>query len=321
MRFDDVLASTSGYNIDSTDAMGRNLLSWAAARGDSAIVEKLLLRGANPGLRDAIDSFTSLHWGCFSGNFQCIRTLVAAKADVHARDRWRRTALQSAVGYGGQPELIQILLGAGANIESCDFEGFNTLHEAALMNNPNVAVYLIEMGANINAITESGYTATAFAIQGNSHETLEALLSYTSSYTMRRTVSGMGILVTAAHFADYATLRILKSGQFGEVGVNDTSKGWTAFELARCRRDFNEMWSLKVLRPPDLNPIKWYAAFEDLLDSITTSQQNDECRFSNQFCEEEATSCGETSDGDNADEVEEQEKWEDAQETPNQAIE
>lgn len=64
--FADVLSFTTRSAIDVVDNAGRTSLSWAAQRGDSNAVEKLLKRGANPNRPDN-SLRTPLHWSSRQG--------------------------------------------------------------------------------------------------------------------------------------------------------------------------------------------------------------------------------------------------------------
>ena len=72
---------------------------------------------------------------------------------------------------GGCPPL----LGAGADINAADEEGWTPLHYTALENKPEVAKVLLANGAQVNVRDKDGKTALAFARSWD-HREMEALL-------------------------------------------------------------------------------------------------------------------------------------------------
>lgn len=212
---------------------------------------------------------------------------------------------------------IEVLLNRGANIESHDMDGFTILHTAAYTSRPKCLTYLLEAGANINAAITGGSTAIDLAIQGNKHEALRVLIAHIRHHSSSGTPYGRLVFVHAAFWGDIETLENSKTCAFSDADIKATYNGWTAVELAKWRRDFNEAWSKKCLQPPDEDPQEWYAAFEELLNGVVKAQREAEDEHSSRdFVEEEASSCEENSDEESVDNVEAQEVWEDARESP-----
>lgn len=91
-----------------------------------------------------------------SGSAACVRLLLDAGADPHARDNSKRTAMY----YAGSVEVVRALLQAGLSLEDVDEHGWSPLDnavgdgESAL---PRVRA-LIEAGANVNATHDRGWT-------------------------------------------------------------------------------------------------------------------------------------------------------------------
>ena len=66
---------------------GQTALHWATTRGQIAVIELLLRRGA---LVNSVNEFnwTPLHWACFDkADEAAARVLIAAGADVNIKDR------------------------------------------------------------------------------------------------------------------------------------------------------------------------------------------------------------------------------------------
>ncbi len=82
------------------------------------MVAALLAAGASPDVRDSDDALTPLMIAARQGDADAVRQLLAAGADVDARDELERTALLWACGRGtGRYDLesIRLLLEAGAD--------------------------------------------------------------------------------------------------------------------------------------------------------------------------------------------------------------
>ena len=96
---------------------------------------------------------TPLYWAAWNNTSpEVIRLLLKAGADVNAKDEYGNTPLHPAAA-GSTPEVISVLLKAGADVNAKDDEwGSTPLHNAALQNeNPEVMSVLLKAGADVNA--------------------------------------------------------------------------------------------------------------------------------------------------------------------------
>ena len=83
-----------------------------------ALTTTLIEHGANLERRSG-DDFTALHVGCVLGHAGCVRLLVAAAADVHARATLGATPLILAASRGHH-DVCKVLLEAGAVLSAID---------------------------------------------------------------------------------------------------------------------------------------------------------------------------------------------------------
>jgi len=95
------------------DRLGLTALHRAANRGDLAVVEALLAKGADVNAR-ALAKQTPLHLAVTK---EIAQLLISKGAQVEARDRWGRTPLFWAAG-AGRKEVVQALLAAGAQADA-----------------------------------------------------------------------------------------------------------------------------------------------------------------------------------------------------------
>ena len=63
-----------------------------------------------------MSAYSQLLFVFIKGRVECVEVLIAAKADVNARDNDEDTALLQAVG-GGHIDVVRLLLTAGADVQ------------------------------------------------------------------------------------------------------------------------------------------------------------------------------------------------------------
>lgn len=132
---------------------GRSPLHDAAlTRGDA--LQQLLAAGADVHARDA-EQRTPLHNASLTDPAH-VRALVAAGADLEARDSHGRTPLHYAVQQGSW--CVEALLEAGANLDAQDANGHTPLHHAVHGNQDSTAARLLAAGADPRRADLTGET-------------------------------------------------------------------------------------------------------------------------------------------------------------------
>lgn len=96
------------------------------------------------------DGTTALHWAVRRGNAAAVDALIAAGANVSARNRYGVSPL-SLAAERGDPALVERLLKAGADAKSTVTEGQTILMVAARTGNAQVIRQLVAYGADVNA--------------------------------------------------------------------------------------------------------------------------------------------------------------------------
>ena len=135
-------------------------------------VELLLDAGANPHIkmrfnfgdeRHRITGRTALMFACYLNTRRAITALIAAGADVNARDDQGQTVLMVACEGHANKGVIEELIAAGAEVNATDPQGKTALMVAA----DDVKVYAIDAlsaaGANVGAVDLRGRSAFEYA--------------------------------------------------------------------------------------------------------------------------------------------------------------
>jgi len=152
----------------------------AAARGDTAKVQKLVVARADVNARDSYGR-TPLHVATFARQRDVIRLLVQAQADINALENDRYDAVTIAAVADDEDTLRLLLqLGASAAQVTSRYDG-TALIAAAHLGHDGVVRQLIAAGAPLDHVNNLHWTALIESIVlgdgGPRHQaTLQALL-------------------------------------------------------------------------------------------------------------------------------------------------
>lgn len=101
----------------------------AAKTGDLHKIRTLIAAGADT--KVAVDHWTALIWAIVTRRVEVIPDLIAAEADINARDQDDWTPLMFAA-CDGSLEIVQTLIAAGADVNAQDKDGltaFDLAHD------------------------------------------------------------------------------------------------------------------------------------------------------------------------------------------------
>lgn len=149
---------SSGVNVDDVDQNGRTAFIHAAISGEFDTAKLLLNAGANVNARDS-EGRTAAHYTILgrssvrSRRF-LKRLLVKNNADFTIRDNLSFTPLMLCAKSGyfqliseGRPDLAEILIDAGVDVNFRNIKGLTALNIAAADGNVAVCELLIKAGA------------------------------------------------------------------------------------------------------------------------------------------------------------------------------
>lgn len=137
-------------------------------------VAELLNQGADPNAQDPEDGRTPLHNAASDPQPRDIQVLLNAGARVDTTNRWGQTALMIAA-QNGHSRNVELLLKAGADIQRLDHMGRSSLHLACNKGHRNIAVTLIEAGVDLQQTNRWGRTPLDEAVW-EGHEKLADVL-------------------------------------------------------------------------------------------------------------------------------------------------
>ena len=172
-----VVLLKNGHDLDSKDNDGLTPLSWAARKGQEAMVKLLLEKSAELESTDN-NGRTPISWATYFGVEAVVKLLLEKGAELECKDNYGRTPLLWAVRLGGKA-VVKLLLEKGAELGSKDINGRTSLSWAARLGGKAVVKLLLEKGAELESKDNGGQTPLSWAAR-NGHEAVVKLLTPTS---------------------------------------------------------------------------------------------------------------------------------------------
>jgi len=144
--------------MPSTPHRTRQVLALAAVCGLVLLAPAAATAQVPPGSRE-IERYTGLFDAAHKGDAARIEKLIAAKADVNARDPYGRTPLHVAT-FARQRAAIQALAKAGADLGALENDRYDAVTIAAVADDEETLRALLALGASAKLVT-SRYDGTA----------------------------------------------------------------------------------------------------------------------------------------------------------------
>jgi ankyrin repeat protein len=168
----------AGVQVEARDENGQTPLIVAASHGQTEIVKVLLEKGANVDAEGSQGGTALIAAACSCAiidmpyTLDAIVLLVEKHANVNARTKDGSTALMGAAGWG-RSDIAEFLLNHGAQIDAANDEGYTALLIAAsgsALPTADVVKLLLTRGANVEAKTTEGDTALLLTASQGGYE-------------------------------------------------------------------------------------------------------------------------------------------------------
>lgn len=175
-----------GADVRAKDKHGRTVLMYAAARQSAEIVDALLHSQADLGEKDSAGE-TVVHFSAGLASSSNLLVPMADYTEPPTASFWPSVYLFLAPKP--EPQVLAILLAAGANPNAADFEGATPLMYAAESATPEVLRALLAAGADLNAQDARGRTALMYAADHCQTESAQLLVQRGADVT-RKDING-----------------------------------------------------------------------------------------------------------------------------------
>jgi ankyrin repeat protein len=171
----------------------------------AAAVAAALLIGGSFGFADEAkdlkarrpDGSTALQWAAFAGDAAEAKRLIAAGADVNAKNNYGINAMLLAADIAST-ELIELLLKAGADANSANPDGETALHLVARAGNIEAAKLLLKAGAKVDPREKFGeQTPLMWAVARRHPAMVEFLLTQGADVNARSAIRDYPRVATA----------------------------------------------------------------------------------------------------------------------------
>lgn len=193
-------------NLNVINNIGKNALNFCAFRGLLNVVEYLIKCGADVTCVD-IEGCTLLHYSCANGWLDLVKYLMHS-CDVNAKDKAGNTPIIWAVRKK-KLHVIQYLIDCGADVKTVNESGLTLLHRVCFRGWLEVVKTLVSKGCDINAKDELGKTPALFAADNFHLEVILYLVECGAELDCSSVKSGMTLLhhaCVSARFGDFYTL-------------------------------------------------------------------------------------------------------------------
>lgn len=167
-----LLGFVLGVAAGAAGAQALNQFLRAVNDGNLQAATALLNQGLEPDTADANDN-TALMIASRLGHKAVVALLIERKVNVAKRSPFGDTAVNLAA-LGGHVEIVRMLLDHGAELNPAT--GWSPLQYAAFENRAEMVKFLIQKGAQKDALAPNGYTALMLAARNGHIAAATALL-------------------------------------------------------------------------------------------------------------------------------------------------
>lgn len=170
---------SEGVDVNERARPGFTALMLAADEGHVEIVKLLIKAHADVNAEIVtlhIGEFTTLNYGISSGNLEVVNALIEAGAELNPKHFMGLSPFCLALQFSKDITFIKALLAKGADVNLRGGNGVTPIMVAASASPPEVVQLLIEAGADVNAKTDEGeITALSAAVEAGRDDIVQLL--------------------------------------------------------------------------------------------------------------------------------------------------
>ncbi|GJQ85310.1 hypothetical protein Trydic_g12624 [Trypoxylus dichotomus] len=141
---------------------------------DEAVIAALLNRGCDINLTNGASHETVLHRTLMENDRRAVETFIRRGADLHVRDMYQTTPLHTAILHSCN-EIIYMLLYFGADGEDTDINEETPLAMALYKRNEEIAEYLLLYTPNLNHLNTKGIPLLHIALRHSANIALKMI--------------------------------------------------------------------------------------------------------------------------------------------------
>jgi ankyrin repeat protein len=195
----------------------------ATRRGDTAKIEEILKSGTSVNTHDS-DGRTALHEAAATENLELFKLLVAAGADIRARDNKGETP-ESIVLHTRNNFALWAAMARSSPQRPTPQDGPWTLTSAISHRQPGVVEMLLKLGVNPNAVDANGDYPLDLAAQKGDSQIVQSLLSRGAAVNFRNKTGSFPIHTAALN--GYTEVVKLLLDQAAEIDCQVSETGET----------------------------------------------------------------------------------------------
>ena len=225
-------------------------------------------------LLTAAPADTRLSDAAMQGDQDAVRSLLKQKVDVNAPQGDGTTALHWAA-YRDDPEMVKLLLAAGANPKATTREGAITPLLMACQNGSAAMIEtLLKAGSDANAVKTNGTTPLMMAAASGNADAVKTLLAHGANVNAKESAHGQTALMFAAALNRAAVIKVLMANGADPSIATDVRK----LERVRFDQDGNvveEKAGEKVPEKPEAAAEQDDAAQAKAREAAEAAQRSD----------------------------------------------
>lgn len=157
-------AAIAGIDVNRPGDKNITLLWFAIDRKNYAAIKNLIASGYRSDENDQGELGTPLEYALNSTDLRILQAMLDGGLSPNFQDYEGTTLLQRAMFGDKAYDRVRLLVERGADVNLRDNIGGTALHDALDINKPDIAIYLVEHGADVRAMSTNGVTI-AYSLQ------------------------------------------------------------------------------------------------------------------------------------------------------------